>query len=92
MRDRRLFAPFEINVPNVTINQRDDERRAQQDRRGAKVNSPRRLNAIHPQRDVKRQCQTKELIQKAEAHIRAPLQKSTNTERDNECADERDNS
>ncbi len=76
MRNRRLLAPFEVNVPNVTIDQRDDQRCAEQYCRGGDMHPPRRLQSVDSKRDIKCKRETEELIQDSEANFGAPFQKS----------------
>src|ERR1700730_720855 len=71
VRNRRLFAPFKVNVPNVTIDQRNDERAAQQDCCSTDMHAPRRLQSVDSQRRVKCECQTEKLIQNSQANFGA---------------------
>src|ERR1700736_5165654 len=73
MRNRRLFAPFKVDVPNVTIDQRDDQRCAEQYRRGADMHPPRRLQSVNSQRRVEGEREKKELIQKTERNFGPPF-------------------
>src|SRR5438445_13483755 len=91
MRDRRLFAFLEVNVPDVTIDQGNNEGGAQKHDRGPEMNAPRCLHAINSERHIKRQREAKELIKKAELNIGAALEKASDAQRDHEGADKRDN-
>src|SRR5947208_13578658 len=71
MRNRRLTFLFEIKIPAVAINQRDNQRGAQQDRCRTDMMPPRRMDAVNHDRGVERQDQTKEPKQQAERHTGA---------------------
>src|SRR5258708_26102762 len=73
MRNRRLFAPSKIDVPNVTIDQRDDQRCAEQYCRGADMHPPRRLQSVDSKRDVECKRETEKLIQNSEPDFGAPF-------------------
>ena len=87
MRDGRLLFLFEIEIPDVTIDQRDDEGGAQEDERSSNVIAQIESDAIRPQRGVSSERQTKKPIQNAEANAGAPLQKSAHGQRNKKCAD-----
>src|SRR5512133_1326051 len=71
MRNRCLPFLFEIEIPDVTINQRDNQCRAQQDCCRTHMVSPRRMNAVHHDGCVKREYQTEEPKQQAESYTGA---------------------
>src|SRR5437762_12157541 len=71
MRNRRLLAPFKVNVPNVTIDQCDDQRCAEQYRCGADMHPPRRFQYVDGMRDVECKRETEKLIQNSEAYLGA---------------------
>src|SRR4029077_5473490 len=76
VRNRRLLAPFKVNSPTVTIDQRDDQRCAEQYSRVAAMPPPRRLQSVDSQRNIECKRETEKLIQNSEANFGAPFQKS----------------
>src|SRR6478672_1842915 len=71
MRYRRLSFLFEIKIPNVMINQRDNQRRAQQNYSCTDMISPGGVDAVNGNSGVERQNQAEKAKQQAKAHSRA---------------------
>ena len=71
MRNRRLPFVFEIEIPDVAINQRDNQRCAQQDRCRAHILAPLRMDSVNHDCGVEREDQTKESKQKTQPHTGA---------------------
>src|SRR5205807_4912028 len=91
MRNRRLLFLFEINIPHITINQRHDERRAQQNGSCADVIAPISLYTVDRERGIKRQRKAKKLIKKTKLYVGATLEKASDAQRNHEGADKSDN-
>ena len=73
MWDRRLPFFFEIEIPNVTIDQRDDEGSAQQRGGRAGMRAQLERHSVHPHRGVKRKREAEEPEKQTEPHAGAPL-------------------
>src|SRR6266853_3333446 len=82
MRDQCLPFLFEIEIPNVPIDQSDHERCAQQDNGCADMISPGRVHAVKSEGGVERKRQTEEPEQEPKPHTCAPFQKPANRNRD----------
>ena len=63
MRDWRVPFLFEIKIPNVTINQRDNQRRAQQNYSCTDVVSPGRMDAVNSYGGIECQHEAEKPVQ-----------------------------
>src|SRR2546430_14045199 len=87
MRDGSLLFLFEIKIPDVTIDQRDDDRGTQHQEDRANVIAKIDRDSVNPQPDIKRERETKELIRNAELNVGAALQKAPDRQSDHERGD-----
>src|SRR5438552_5211648 len=88
MWDRRLPFFFEIEIPNVTIDQRDDEGRAQERGSRADMRAQLERHSVHPHRGVERKREAEEPEKETEPHAGAPLQQTADRQRNKKCPDE----
>src|ERR1700693_6247276 len=90
MWDRRLPFFLEIEIPNVTIDQRDDEGSAQEHGGRGDIRAHSRLERESggPHRRVKRKREAEELEKETERHAGAAFQKTADRQRNKKCPDE----
>src|SRR5207248_10501879 len=75
--NRGLTFLFEVDVPEVTIEERHDESSSEEDGGGIDMFAPFDVHAVEKDRGVECQGETEELERNTEAHAGAPLQKPT---------------
>jgi hypothetical protein len=72
---------FPITLPEVAIEERDEESGAKEKDGGADVVAPTRLHSVESGGGVKRERQTEKLEEKTQAHARPALEKTADGER-----------
>ena len=87
MRDWDLPALFEIEIPDVTIDQRHENAGAEEKEHGPHVVSPRGMNSGVNNGCVKGENQAEKLERRTEADSGATFEKTPDPERDEEAAD-----
>ena len=88
----RDLSPFlEVGVPQVMIDQRDDDTASQQDEGGDQVISELRSHAVNPDRGVEGQREAEKLKWHTQANAGAALQQAASRQYDKKGRDENSN-
>ena len=82
MRDGGLFALFKVQVPDVAIDQSDNDCRAKKHEHCADVIPKFGRNSVNPHRRVKGQRETEESEKETELNACPSLEKTADGERD----------
>ena len=88
--NRGLTFLFEVDVPEVTIEERHDESSGEEDGGGIDMFAPLDVHAVEKNRGVKCQCETEKLERNSEAHAGAPLQEPADRQDREKRRDEND--
>ena len=81
---------FEVEVPEITVRESDDESWTKQSQRGADVPAPIGLDAINGDGGIEREGETEGLEEQSKRHLRAPFEKASESERNEVGEDKRD--
>src|ERR1044071_10375599 len=90
MRNRCLAFFLEVSIPEIAIQECDDEARAQKKCGRACMISPPGSHTVERSRGIKSQGEAKELEEEAEAHARAPFKPPADCEGGKKRPDEDD--
>src|SRR5205814_8348479 len=88
--NRCLTFLFEVEVPDVAIYQRDNQRRAQQNRRCSDMKPPWSMYSINRNGGIKSERQTEKPKQQSKLNTGATLQESADTKGDKKRHDKHD--
>ena len=80
MWNRRLPFLLEIEIPKITIDEGDNDDRAEKNEGGANVIAPVGLNPIDGNRGIKSEGETEKLEGECKGNVRPPFEKAAQAE------------